>query len=229
MTNVRQARNSGKVDTDSERAKEWIELSCGGELTTTHVVKRVKKIGRWITSAAGLPNSYVVFLVTKDSFEWACAWHPDTVIVTLGMYRACRKDDELAGVLAHEVSHLLARLENTSALRSFEESLGVPTPRMGREKGHLQLIHCDSDSNEDFDEAEKLRASRQDEFEADWRAVQLLNKAGYNATGLATCLWRDLSERFSLGMEDLFSDQQSTHPSSAKRVTAINQAARNAS
>ena len=223
---IKHSRHSMRGQTGSEWAEEYINLYRGGELKTAHVVDRVKEIGKRITCASGLPADYVLFFVTKEHFEFASALCPDTVIVTWGLYRTCHRDDQLAGVLAHEVSHLLAWLENNSASESSDSSQDMPSPRMGRGKGHLQLIHCVSDSNEDPDETEKLRASRQDEFEADRRAVGLLKDAGYNPTGLATYLWRDLSERFSFGMEDLFSDQQSTHPTSAKRIAAINQAAR---
>ena len=225
MNQQRQSRPSRRVQKQSELAKEWIELHWGGELKTPHVVNRVKKIGQRITSAAGLSKRSLSYLLTTERFEWSHAWPPDTVIVTFGRYLACKTDDELAGVLAHEVSLLLAWRENTSVYYPLLDGIqDKPAPRMGWGKGHLKLIHCVSDSNDDTDEAEKLRASRQDEDEADRRAVRLLKDAGYDSTGLATYLWRDLSERCSMGMENLFSDEDSYYPSWTKRITEISQA-----
>ena len=221
---IKHSSHSMRGQTGSEWAEEYINLYRGGELKTAHVVDRVKEIGKRITCASGLPADYVLFFVTKEHFEFASALCPDTVIVTWGLYRTCHRDDQLAGVLAHEVSILLARRENTSAKQNLERSQDKPAPRMGWGKGHLKLIHCVSDSNDDTDEAEKLRASRQDEDEADRRAVRLLKDAGYDSTGLATYLWRDLSERCSMGMENLFSDEDSYYPSWTKRITEISQA-----
>jgi predicted Zn-dependent protease len=90
-------------------------------------------------------------------------------------------DDELAGVLAHEVAHIVAR----HAVKRYEGSLGLQAAQL------LTLAARQGELARGLGVAglsAQLAYARQDELEADQLAVKYLRAAGFDPIGILTFL-----------------------------------------
>jgi Zn-dependent protease with chaperone function len=71
--------------------------------------RRVNRIGRWLASHSARPELPWTFGVIDTPEVNAFAAPGGYVLVTRGMYELLADDDEVAGVLAHEISHVVQR------------------------------------------------------------------------------------------------------------------------
>jgi len=133
------------------------------------------------------------------------------IVFNTGLLKSADSAAEVAGVLAHEISHV----EMRHSLRAMIHALGVRAVlavMMGDVSGGLlggvagKLVELDF--------------SREQESEADLMAVKLLVRAGLPSHGLLSFFERQHQEE-GLGMELPF---LSTHPTSEERVAALRKA-----
>lgn len=71
--------------------------------------RRVNRIGRWVASHSSRPGLPWTFGVIDAQEINAFAAPGGYVLVTRGMYELLADDNEVAGVLAHEISHVVER------------------------------------------------------------------------------------------------------------------------
>jgi len=71
--------------------------------------RRVNRIGRWLASHSSRPGLPWTFGVIDDSEVNAFAAPGGYILITRGMYELLANDDEVAGVLGHEISHVVQR------------------------------------------------------------------------------------------------------------------------
>ena len=179
----------------------------------THRDARVERIGRRLAARSSMPNLPWRFRVIERRDANAFALPGGYVYVTSGLLRSARSDHELAGVLAHEVTHVTLRHGTNQASKAalaqmpFQMLGGL----MGRGTGSLLTrLGIGFGLNALF-----LRYGRNAETQADVGAVQLMNRSGYDPRGLASFLG-SLKER---GGSEFFSD----HPNPSNRVGRVNQ------
>lgn len=114
------------------------------------------------------------------------------VFVTTGMLRMARSEDELASILAHEMSHVLrghgvhaikkARKNRVWKIMASEAAAGV----FGDYSAAAQLLNI---AVADILDTMVIKGySRKAELEADWRATRILYYAGYNPWALNNVL-----------------------------------------
>ena len=123
--------------------------------------------------------------------------------------RAFKSDEELAAVLAHEMSHVL--LGHTARLLTEpDEERRVPIRRHGRTR--YRTVTVTSEKKKHW------------EFEADEQGLELLQLAGYPLQAMERVLIyltdeeeQEEARHPSSEMDDI----TSTHPRSADRLTAI--------
>jgi predicted Zn-dependent protease len=90
-------------------------------------------------------------------------------------------DDELAGVIAHEVAHITAR----HAVKRFESGLGLQLAQIATiATGQAQAVQGAALVGQ----AARLSYARQDEIEADRLGVKYMKAAGFNPQGMLTFL-----------------------------------------
>jgi predicted Zn-dependent protease len=172
------------------------------------------------------------FAVLDDRDVNAFALPGGFVYLNLGLLRAAGSAEEVAGVLAHEMGHVLSR---HSQKRMIEERL----------LGTLfkALTHEDGDEeNEGFGErmAETLargamqlgglKFSRANEFEADARGAQLLRDSGVGVSGMVTFFEsllkmeggrsREGSGALPLAVASV-REWMSTHPATTERIATL--------
>jgi predicted Zn-dependent protease len=130
------------------------------------------------------------------------------VVVFTGLVHATESAEELAGVLAHEMQHVLLR----HTLRAMVRGLGVRATLSVLLGGAGELGNVTGALIEQWG---GLRFSRSQESDADLAGVTLLQAAGIDPHGMVT-FFEHLAQRG--GEPPAF---LSTHPASAARAKAI--------
>lgn len=160
------------------------------------------------------------FFVKKDKEVNACAYPGGIIIINSALIEKAKNDDELAGVMAHEIGHVIHRhtlkqaLHNCGLITCLSlVSGGVSGPG---EAEKLETVFALAQK------LESLNFSRAQETDADITGLELEVKAGYSGEGIVNFFKRLEREENTLGPGSarLFS-VLSTHPMSADRAAKI--------
>ena len=143
--------------------------------------------------------------------------------VNRGLFEAARSEAELAGVLAHEMSHVALRHGTHQASKAYlsQAGLGILGGLLGRNGGNASKI-VNAIGGLGLNAA-FLKFGRDDEYQADQLGAQIMAGAGYNPVAMANFfqLLRDEQGRDPGKLERFFSD----HPPSADREARIREQA----
>ena len=174
--------------------------------------RRVSRIGQQLAARSTMPNLPWRFRVVNRADANAFALPGGYIYVTSGMLRRTRNDSELAGILAHEVTHVTLRHGTNQASKAMlaQMPLQILGGRLGGGLvGNLAQLGVSFGLNSLF-----LKYSRSAETQADVGAVQLMRRAGYNPQGLVSFM-QTLGNRGGGFLSD--------HPSPSNRVGRIQQ------
>lgn len=174
---------------------------CNGASGRDALMKLVARLGAAADPAVRFDVEVVDFDVTN-----AFALPGGTIIVFDQLVRHAHSADELAGVLAHEMAHVLHRDPTQAVLRSVGWSLMVRSLFGGTPGAQLGSVLL------------QLANSRAAEDAADREALAILRRAGLRTDGLATFFERLEREHPSA---DLLPTILSTHPPTPARRAAI--------
>lgn len=173
----------------------------------------VNKVGKWIalqTSRPGLPWHFGV--LDTDSVN-AFAAPGGYVFITRGMLLHMRDESELAGVLAHEISHVIEK----HALNTMRKDalVGMASDALSRNKPeYAKLVSAST-------EIYARGLDKEDEFAADRLGVVLATRAGYDPYGLPSVLQTLASIN---PKDDAVALMFKTHPDSQKRLELVSNA-----
>jgi len=175
----------------------------------------VNRVGRWVASQTERPDLPWHFGVIDSAAINAFAAPGGYVLITRGLYEILDSEAQLAGVLGHEIGHIVQRHHIAVMQKSAAISAGAQLAQ-ARDRSYL-VNNMIGTGAEVF--ARGLDKSA--EFEADQIGVVLAARAGYSPFGLVEVLHK-LSAR---GGEDaslalLFK----THPHPGERLTQLGQA-----
>ncbi|HET8731558.1 MAG TPA: M48 family metalloprotease [Moraxellaceae bacterium] len=183
--------------------------------------KYVNRVGLWLALQTDRPALPWRFGVTDDPAVNAFAAPGGTILITRGLYERLHDESELAGVLAHEISHVLRKHQ----LKAIKSSLG--------REWQLELAQAVADKKDSTGAAASLKAftagtelyarglDKGDEFEADRMGVVIAARAGYNPFGLVTALQTlDAINPQDGAVALMFK----THPAPAKRLEMLGNA-----
>ena len=163
------ARISGKGFMGSKQLRRYLNMVCAG-----------------IAEHSSLYDADLTVLVSNERKINAFALPGGYIIVTLGLLAQCRDESELAGVIAHEVAHVVrrhglqelternAQIRADQAFEELEEEVGEKT----EEEEELELLLSQT--------YEKIVQPRllSYELEADRIGAVLTANAGYDPYGL---------------------------------------------
>ena len=142
------------------------------------------------------------------------------MFINRGTIQAARTDDELAGVMAHELAHVVLRHGTLQAAKAQKFQLGAIAGQVlgaivGGQKGAIIADGSRIGLGTYF-----MKYGREYEREADLLGAQIMARAGYNPRHMAN-MFRTIQQRSgSRGPEWL-----SSHPNPANRYEAINREA----
>jgi Peptidase family M48 len=171
----------------------------------------VQEIGTRLVGGLGA-TSYAFKLRVLDSEEVnAFALPGGYIFINRGLIEQAEDGEEVAGVLAHEIQHVLGRhgISNVARQAGIFITLAFLVGDMGGIEGFL------------IENAASLAAmsfSRDQEAEADSGGLKLMYRASLDASGLPRFLQKLADEEGVLG--ELFTIV-STHPASADRVEQL--------
>jgi len=145
----------------------------------TKLQKYVNNVGRWVADQSERPELPWHFGVIASNDINAFAAPGGYIFVTHGLYNLLQNEAELAGVLAHEVGHIIRQHHLKILQQSKLLDLGsqVVARKMGGNDRVQGLIGSGAEIM-----ARSLDKSA--EFEADRIAVVLTTRAGYDAFAL---------------------------------------------
>ena len=195
----------------------------GGEITQRAVDDYVEQVGQRIVakSDAGRgPYKYDFHVLADRETINAFALPGGQVSITVGLLKRLHNEAELAGVLGHEVGHVVARhsAAQLSKQRFAQTLVGAATiasynpDRPGSSVQNAAIAAA-------IGQLVSLRFSRNDELEADGLGVRLMKEAGYDTRGMHDLLVI-LSQESKGGRAPEFF---STHPNPANRLTLVDQ------
>lgn len=176
----------------------------------------VNRLGRWISLQSSRPDLPWTFAVLDDKGYNAFAAPGGFVFVTRGLVDSLKDESELAGVLAHEINHvlgkhhlkairksaqtgLLAKLAATQVSKNVPAGLSEQIMNIGRDLYSKGL-------------------DQSDELEADRNGVALAARAGFDPYGLVGVL----SQLRTVAPDNPeFFLQRSTHPPAQVRLDQL--------
>ncbi|HTK93805.1 MAG TPA: M48 family metalloprotease [Verrucomicrobiae bacterium] len=189
-------------------------------------VEYVRRVAGRLAQTAQRADIAWQFNVADDAAPNAFALPGGWVYVTRGLLALLNTEDELAGVLGHEMSHVTERhaVRQARASTPFTVLFGVPAAILGTVSPTLGGIV--GGTGQLLSKVTLAPYSRDQEREADERGIALAARAGWDPMGLAASL-HALHEEEALAAGD--PDRGgflATHPSSRERVATIQDLAR---
>lgn len=180
------------------------------------VQERVNQIGQRIVTICDRKDLRYHFTVLDDKEVNAFALPGGHVYIFKGLYdKIGNNDDELAGVLAHEVGHITCRhsIKKLQAMWGYmlARTLVAASPQ-GGEGGQAMDIA--------FNQI-LLGYSKEDEYQADLLGAKYMQNAGYDPEKMIALLNR-LHKINQRGPTRPYSYDR-THPFTAERIAAIKQ------
>ncbi|MEP0878265.1 M48 family metallopeptidase [Funiculus sociatus GB2-M2] len=171
------------------------------------ITRYVNEIGQRLASSSDRPDIPYTFQVVNDKSVNAFATMGGFVYIHTGLLKAADNEAQLASVLAHEIGHIASR-HALEQMRQSAIARGVAAAA-GLDQNLAVQIGVDL--------ALRRPNSRQDEFEADQKGLEMLTNAGYAPAGMVGFMEKLLRG----GSVPSF---LSTHPGTQDRIKALERA-----
>lgn len=176
----------------------------------------VERVGRRLSATSERPNLPWTFTILDSPIVNAMALPGGYIYITRGMLERINSEDELAGVIGHEIAHVTARHSAQAISRQQLAQIGmvigavVAGPEAAQQYGQLANLGVGLLFQ---------RYSRQHETEADLLGTGYLAEARYNPIGAERMLMalQRLDKNPSGGIDRYFM----SHPDPAKRVKDV--------
>ncbi|MEQ1630577.1 MAG: M48 family metalloprotease [Gallionella sp.] len=186
-------------------------------LNNAQVQNYVNQVGRWVSLHTERPDLPWQFGVLDSSDLNAFATPGGTIFITKGLMKRMNNESELAGVLAHEMVHVLSK-HHLAALQKSAK-MNIATDLAGQA--------LDSKGNPILDKAIKAGTEvyakgldKDDEFEADRKGIVIATRAGYDPYGLPAVLQMlDSANAQDSSLALMFK----THPAPRDRLNLLDQ------
>lgn len=218
---------SAKDKQEGAKAHPQLLAEFGGALTGPQATY-VETIGKNVAVHSGLSNARGDFTVSllNSSVNNAFAVPGGYIYTTRQLVALMNNEAELAGVLGHEVWHVVARHSNkrqSAATKNTVIGAGLAI-LSGVLLGNSQVGQVLQQGFLQGSQLLTLKYSRSQETEADNGGILLLRKAGYDPRAMSTVL-QNLANQNALdaqlmGTNDRVPAWASTHPDPASRVKA---------
>lgn len=169
--------------------------------TTSGQGARVRRIGKQIVEANGVTDN-IRFVYSTSSQVNAHADAYKQVVIYKGLIKETDSDDEIAGIISHEIGHVI----NSHIYKSVALHSGVNIAAMAIPSRSWQNVATMGAG------LAMTKVSRVHETQSDTAAVDLMVNAGYDPVAYMSILAK-IGEDYV----DVFKD----HPSTTKRLTVV--------
>jgi predicted Zn-dependent protease len=213
------------VKEEEELAREFIKVVKSNYklISDPMVVEYVNNVGKKILAV--MPEQYFNyrFYIIREEVYNAFAGPGGHIFINSGLFLAMETEEELAGIIAHEIAHVLCRHISEKIERSKKIGLatlaGVVAGAFLGAGGASEVANAVTLGSIAAAQSANLAYSREDEIQADQIALKYLSAAGYGREGLLSVLKKIRSKQW-FGSEQIPS-YLSTHPASEDRMAYI--------
>ena len=187
------------------------------------IVDYVNRVGnRILKSMPPQPFTYQFHVIQEDVYN-AFATPAGHIFINSGLFAALDSEEELAGILGHEIAHVVCR--HISERIESSKKIGMATLAgmiagvllgaggAGAAAGALTMGSVAAG------QSAALAYSRENEMQADQLGLEYLTQAGYSGKGLLTSLKKIRSKQW-YGSEQI-PTYLTTHPASEARMSYI--------
>ena len=215
----------GDADRWLAEAIEKLEGQIADPLRDKLIEDYVSMVGENVAKYSVAPTKKYQFIVTYDPTADAMTPGGGRIYISLGMLELIENEDELAGILAHEIGHDAFHHAARTVTRQMFWLTGTKTIRSAQDAEDA-LAKLNEKITFRVGLGERLLGfARFDELEADRAAFYNVYKAGYNPHALATSLKR-LQRQKDQSDEDekklkLFLLLFGSHPPTGQRTSAL--------
>ncbi len=190
--------------------------SFGGVYPDQRVADYINRIGARLVRETEMPERPFVFTVLDSDTVNAFAVPGGFVYLTRGLLATINNEAELAGVMAHEIGHVTGR--HAARQRQAAEEARLRLRGLGRGNRAALLLAAQAT------QLRLLQFNREQEFEADDRAVRYMTRAGYDPFAMASFLDQlrresEITTLASGGRALPPPELLSTHPRLSDRIT----------
>ncbi|MBP8304226.1 MAG: M48 family metalloprotease [Phycisphaerae bacterium] len=194
-----------------------VEAALRGPIPNEALQRYIDRVGQRVACFSDHPDWEYSYRVVEHTMVNAFALPGGTVYITRGLLEKLTSEAELAGILAHETVHVVAR--DTAVALSKQKLLnaGLLAAAVGAASGEVdpRVFSAAQLTGQVL----MLRYSRQDEREADLGGLDYMTTAGYDPNGMVRTMQM---------LHDLNRIQPveflSTHPSHENRIAYLKQA-----
>ena len=192
-------------------------------ITDQAIINYVNKIGNKILKVAPpQPFTYHFYVIKEDVYN-AFAAPAGHVFINSGLFIAMTSEDELAGIIAHEISHVICRHISQQYEKSKKIGMatlaGVVAGIFLGAGGAATAASALAIGSIAAGETVALAYSREHEMQADQIGLRYMTLAGYNGKGLLTILKKIRGKQW-FGSEQI-PDYLTTHPAVEDRISYI--------
>ena len=188
----------------------------------------INALGYRLVAASQRPDSGFTFFIMRDQDINAFAAPGGYVAVNAGLINAMSSEDELAGVLAHEISHV----QQLHILRAFEDQKKMSIPIMLAMVGVMIAAAGRTDdaapaalvAGQSLMIQRQINFTRGDEAEADRVGIQTLARAGFDPNAMAGA-FQELQKVMRVNGIDI-PEFLLDHPVDTKRIAEAKERAR---
>jgi len=187
------------------------------------IVNYVNDIGQKIVAVLPpQPFTYHFYVIKEKSYN-AFASPAGHIFINHGLIEAMENEEELAGVISHEIAHVSCRHISQKIERSKKIGMatlaGIAASVLLGSAGAGEAASAVTVGSMAAGQSVALAYSRDDEAQADQVGLEYLNRAGYSAKGLLKVLQKMRSQRW-FGPNQIPTYLQ-THPASEARMVYI--------
>lgn len=196
-----------------QAAPELIQ-EMGGEARDRNLNAYIDKVGNNIlarTEAGKSPFQFEFYLLADTKTINAFALPGGQVFITAGLYKLLKSEDQLAGILGHEIGHVINR---------------HGSEHMAKQELTQQLVQATQVASGGYDQGMiaqyvgqmvNLKYGRDDEIESDKYGVKYLIESGYNPEAMIEVM-EILNEAAGKNRQPEF---LSSHPNPENRIQKI--------
>jgi predicted Zn-dependent protease len=188
------------------------------------IVNYINNIGEKIISVIPpQPFTYRFYIIKEDVYN-AFASPAGNIFINSGLLVALENEDELAGILTHEIAHVASRHISQKIARSKKIGAatiaGVVAGILLGAGGATTAAQAVTMGTMAAGQSMALAYSREDEIQADQIGLKWLTQAGYSGEGMLSVLKKLRSKQW-FGT-DKIPTYLRTHPASEERIVFIN-------
>jgi len=189
-----------------------VEKQMGGRIANENLQNYINSIGQRIVQVSHRRNFEYHFVALNDKSVNALALPGGYVYITKGMLKKLTTEAQLAAILGHEVTHIVAR--DVSVAMSRQIGIELLLSAVTSESTPTSVLMTASLTQQIIG----LRFSRDDERDADLGGLDYTVRAGYNPYAMVETMQMLQNEQKTRPIEFF-----STHPNPQNRIAYLMQ------